>query len=310
MRRKQLFGLIAGTLVVAAVSGCDQSAEPPVPPAEPTAPTADAAPVSATFVCDSGLTVAVAYPDAQSAQVTYRDRTYALRVAPAASGARYADTEIEWRSLTRDGVERATLNRLVAEDAPIVLERCSRPAPAAPVVAPAPGSVPPQAPPATDPDASPPCKGPQLKLSADGGDAGAGNRVSILGVQNVGARACSLTGYPTVVLQDRQARDLTAIRADRALGSYFREGQTPTAVELAPQGKAFFDIAWNVVPDETQGQRTCPSVTRIRMTAPGDTSAVSLDQALTPCGGRIRVSPFRPVAEPAPEPAPTVAPKL
>ena len=91
-------------------------------------------------------------------------------------------------------------------------------------------------------------------------------------------------------------------RADRALGSYFREGQTPTPVELAPQGKAFFDIAWNVVPDETQGQRTCPSVTRIRMMAPGDTSAVSLDQALTPCGGRIRVSPFRAAAEPAPTP--------
>jgi membrane-bound inhibitor of C-type lysozyme len=272
----------------------------------------EAAPASATYLCDSGLTVAVAYPDPQTAQVAYRDRTYVLRAAPAASGARYADAEVEWRSLTRDGVERATLSRLLAEDAPVVLEQCSRPAPAAPAVAPEPGgALPPAAPAAAAaPGVPSPCRGPQLKLSADGGDAGAGNRVSIFGVQNVGAQACSLTGYPTVLLQDRQGRDLTGIRADETPGSYFRAGQTPTPVRLDPQAKAFFDIAWNVVPDESQGQRTCPSVARIRMTAPGDTSPVSLDRALSPCGGRVRVRPFRPVAEPVPEPAPVAAAKL
>lgn len=299
MRRIQSLGLAMAALGLT-LSACGQASEPPVPPVEPVVPTEDAAPVTATFVCDSGLTVAVAYPDAQSAQVTWRDRTFALRAAPAASGARYADAEIEWRSLTRDGMEHATLSRLVAEDAPVVLEQCSRPAPAAPVIAPAPDATPA---PAAD-GAPPPCRGPQLKLSADGGDAGAGNRVSILGVQNLGAQACSLTGYPAVVVQDRQGRDLTAIRAEQTPGSYFRQGQTPTPVRLEPQGKAFFDIAWNVVPNETQGQRTCPSVARIRMTPPGDTSPVSLDQTFSPCGGRIRVSPFRPVAEPTPEPAP------
>jgi len=300
MRRNQNLGLIAAVGLV--LSACGQATEPPVPPVEPTAPVADVAPVSATFVCDSGLAVAVAYPDTQSAQVAYRDRIFALRAAPAASGARFADAEIEWRSLTRDGVERATLSRLVAEDAPVVLERCSRPAPAAPVVAPGfDASLPVPAQGAAG--APPPCKGPQLKLSSDGGDAGAGNRVSILGVQNLGAQVCSLTGYPAVTLQDRQGRDLSGIRTDQTPGSYFRQGQTPTPVRLEPQGKAFFDIAWNVTPNESQGQRTCPSVARVRVTAPGDTSPVSLDQTLSPCGGRIRVSPFRPVAEPVPEPA-------
>lgn len=312
MRRNQILGLALAAFGLAAMSGCEQAAELVVAPSEPTTPVAEAAPVSATYVCDSGLTVAVAYPDPQSAQVTYRDRTYALRGAPAASGARYADAEVEWRSLTRDGVESATLSRLVAEDAPVVMERCSRPVPVAPpVVVPiVPGAaLPPVAAP-TAPGGVPSCRGPQLRLSAEGGDAGAGNRVSILGVQNVGAQACSLTGYPAVVLQDRQNRDLTGIRIDQTLGSHFRAGQTPTPVRLEPQGKAFFDIAWNVVPDEGQGQRTCPSVARIRMTAPGDTSPVSLDQTFTPCGGRVRVSPFRPVSEPAPEPAPAAAAKL
>jgi len=313
MRRNQSLGLAVAAFSLAAVSGCEQAAEPMAPLPEPTSPVAAAAPISATYVCDSGLTVAVAYPDQQSAQVTYRDRTYALRSAPAASGASYADAEVEWRSLTRDGVESATLSRLVAEDAPIVMERCSRPAPSAPpvappvvpLVAPGPASASPPVPAASG--SPPPCNGPQLKLSADGGDAGAGNRVSIVGVQNLGAQACSLTGYPKVILQDRQNRDLSGIRVDQALGGYFRAGQTPGPVRLEPQGKAFFDIAWTAVPDESQGQRTCASVARIRMTAPGDTSPVSLNQTLNPCAGRVRVSPFRPTSEPVPEPDPSAA---
>ncbi|MDY6923376.1 MAG: DUF4232 domain-containing protein [Pseudomonadota bacterium] len=299
MRRNQIVGLGLAALGLATVAGCEQPEPPATPPPEPSAPIAEAAPVTATYVCDSGLTVAVAYPDAQSAQVTWRDRTYALRGAPAASGARYSDAEVEWRSLTRDGVEQATLSRLVAEDAPIVLERCSRPAPVAAPVVPPPASA---APAGLAPTAAvaPPCKGPQLKLSAEGGDAGAGNRVAVLGVQNVGAEACSLTGYPGVTLQDDQDRALAGVRAEQSLGSYFRQGETPGPVELAPKDRAFFDVAWNVVPDETRGQKTCPSAARIRITAPGDTSPVALTQAFTPCGGRIRVSPFRPVAEPGP----------
>lgn len=295
MRRNQMVGLGLAALALSA-AGCSQPEEPAAPPPEPTVPIAEPAPVSATFVCDSGLSVAVAYPGPQSAQVTYRDRTWVMRAAPAASGARFVNAEVEWRTLTRDGVERATLSRLVAEDAPVVLEQCSRPAPAAPLVAPAPDAA---APPASA-AAPPPCKGPQLKLSAAGGDAGAGNRVSILGVQNVGAEACSLTGYPAVTLQDREGKALAAIRAEQNPGSYFRPGQTPTPVALAPQARAFFDIAWSVVPNESQGETACPSAARIRMTAPADTSPVTLAQTFTPCGGRIRVSPFRPVAEPEP----------
>jgi membrane-bound inhibitor of C-type lysozyme len=304
----QKLSLVPGVLIVASVAGCERAPEPVAPPAEPSALIADAAPVSARYVCDSGLAVAVAYPDPQSAQVTYRDRTYALRSSPAASGARYADAEVEWRTLTRDGVERGTLSRLVAEDAPVVLEQCSRPAPAAPPIAPAlapaTGIASPAAPTTAAPTVPPPCRGPQLKLSADGGDAGAGNRVVVLGVQNVGAAVCSLTGYPGVILQDRQGRDLTGIRADRTPGSYFRTGQAPTPVRLEPRGKAFFDIAWTVAPDQSQGQSACSSAMRIRMTAPGDTSPVSLDQTLAPCGGRIRVSPFRPVAKDTPPTTP------
>ena len=299
MRRYQIVGLGLTALAAAALAGCGEPETKVTPPAEPTTPIEAAAPVSATYVCDSGLTVAVAYPDPQSAQVTYRDRTYVLRLAPAASGARYVNAEVEWRTVTRDGEEAATLSRLAAADdaGAVVLERCRRPGVTALPVTPEPAVEPT---PAGAIQASAPCKGPQLKLSRVGGDAGAGNRTSIFAVQNVGARPCSLTGYPTITLEDQQGDALAAVRSDRTPGSYFRAGQTPGPVELAPQGQGFFDIAWNVVPNEGAGQTACPSAARIRMTAPGDTSPVTLAQAFTPCGGRIRVSPFRTVAEPEP----------
>jgi membrane-bound inhibitor of C-type lysozyme len=298
MRRKRIVGPGLAALALAGAAGCDQAEEPVTPPPEPTAPIAERAPVAATYVCDSGLSVAVAWPDSRSAQVTWRDRTWVLRAAPAASGARFVNAEVEWRTATRDGVERATLSRLVAEDAPVVLEQCSQPAPAAPVVVPATGPATPDSAPAAP--AAAPCKGPQLRLSNEGGDAGAGNRVANVGLQNIGAQACSLTGYPAVTLHDGQGRDLTTVRAEQAAGSYFTQGQVPAPVTLAPREKAAFELAWTVMPDEAQGERACPSAARVRVTAPGDTSPVSLDMPFTPCGGRVRVSPIRPLAAPAP----------
>lgn len=299
MRRSHFFGLGLSALAMAVLAGCGEPDAPVTAPPEPTTPVEAAAPVSASYVCDSGLTVAVAYPDPQSAQVTYKDRTWVMRLAPAASGARYINAEVEWRTITREGEESASLSRLgTSEDAGVVvLERCRRPGVGTLPVTPEPAIQPA---PAGSIQASAPCKGPQLKLSRVGGDAGAGNRVSIFGVQNVGTRPCSLTGYPTVTLEDQKGAALAAVRSDRTLGIYFRQGQTPGPVELAPQGQGFFDIAWNVVPDESAGQTTCPSAARIRMTAPGDTSPVTLAQTLSPCGGRIRISPFRSMAEPEP----------
>ncbi len=290
-------------VVALLVVGCSPEAGTPPTPVTPSPAPAGATAPPVSYACESGQAVTVAYPDTSTALLTYRAQSYTLRTVQSASGARYAGSGLEWWSATRDGSESATLSRLGPnEDIGVaVLERCSRPSSGPVAPGPAPG---PQPAPGGVLPASAPCRGPQLKLSADGGDAGAGNRVSILGVENVGTRACSLTGYPTVVLQDRQGRELTAIRIDQTPGSYFRQGLAPTPVELAPRAKAFFDIAWNVVPNEGNGETACPSATRIRMMAPGDTSPVTLAQAITPCGGRIRVSPFRPVAEPAPVPAP------
>jgi membrane-bound inhibitor of C-type lysozyme len=299
MRHQRTSILTLAGVILVGLAGCNRAEEPPAaPPPEPTSAIVEPAPVAAAYVCDSGLGVGVAYPDPQSAQVTYRDRTYVLRTAQAASGARYRDAEVEWRSVTRDGVEQATLSRIVDGDATVVLERCSRPAPA--VLTPATPA------PATPGDAAPdvvPCRGPDLKLTNDGGDAGMGHRIAIMALQNVGLRACSLTGYPAVTLLDGRGQALTAIRANQRPGSYLRSGQAPAPVTLQPKAKAFFDLAWTVIPHEGEGETTCPTAARIRLTAPGDTSQVSLAQTFTPCGGKIDVSPIRSLAEPPVQPA-------
>jgi len=294
----------AAASFIALLAACTPEAEAPPQPVEPSAAPATPAPPPISYACESGQSVTVAYPDAASAQLTYRGQTHVLRLVQAASGARYAGSGLEWWTATRDGSESATLSRLGPNEevGVAVLERCSRPA-SGPV---APGPVlPPAAAPGGVLPAAAPCKGPQLRLSNEGGDAGAGNRVANIGVQNIGASTCSLTGYPEVVLQDSRGRNLTAIRSEQSPGSYFTAGQAPAPVTLAPQARAAFELAWSAIPHEGQGEKTCPSASRIRVTAPGDTSPVSLDMSFAPCGGRVRVSPVRPLSDatrPAPEP--------
>ena len=291
-RRLTAFRAVAA---LTGVSACQQ-AEPEQPAAPVEAQPMPAPPVPGVgYACESGATVEARYADSATAQLAYKGQTYDLRSAQAASGARYVGSGVEWWTVTRDGQETATLSRLSPNDqvGVAVLERCARPA-ATPsplaaaqpdqAVAPAPGGVLP---------AAAPCKGPQLKLAAEDGDAGAGNRVRNFSLQNIGSQACSLTGYPGVTLLDGQGRPLTSIRADQSPGSYFRQGQAPTPVTLAPQAKAWFELAWSVIPNEAMGEKTCPSAATLRATAPGDTAVIPLAFAFQPCGGKIRVSPIR-----------------
>ncbi|MDO9609827.1 MAG: DUF4232 domain-containing protein [Brevundimonas sp.] len=303
MMRRLTAPRLVGLLAIAALTGvsaCQQAeTEQPVAPVEPQPAPASAAP-AVGYACESGAMVEARYPDTATAQLAYKGRTYDLRSVEAASGARYVGSGVEWWTAPRDGQERATLSRLGPNEevGVAVLEQCARPVAtaAAPVPQVLPGQTTTPAPGGVLP-VSTPCKGPQLKLAAEGGDAGAGNRVRNFSLQNLGAQACSLTGYPGVTVLDAQGRAVTSIRADQSPGSYFRQGQAPTPVELAPRAKAYFEVAWNVVPDETM-QKTCPSVATLRATAPGDTATVSLPFEFQPCGGKIRVSPIRAEADP------------
>ena len=268
------------------VAACSQET-PPAPTSPVEAPMAQTA-AAVGYACESGKTIAVTYPDAQTARLSYDRLDYVLTSAVSASGARYAGQGLEWRTASRSGQESATLSRQGPNDQTggAVIERCSRPVAA---LAPAPML---------------PCTGTDLKLSVEGGDAAMGNRVTTLALQNVGAQACSVTGYPIVTLADAGDRVMTTIKAVQDPGNYFSQNGAPAPVAIAPQAKALFDLAWNVVPHEADGETTCPEAKTLRLTTPGGTALVSLPLTLSPCGKQVRVSPFRAVGEAPAGPAP------
>ena len=296
--------LAAAVIGAMSVSACTREAETPPEPVNQTPPvaqpTAPAAPPIG-YACESGQTVTVQYPDTATASVVYKGQTYALRLVPSGSGARYSGSGLEWWIAAREGQENATLSRLGPNDdvGVAVLERCSRPSanPNLPVPGqpttpqPAPGGVLP---------ASTPCRAAQLRLNSETADAGMGGRTNVFGVANAGTTPCSVAGYPAVSLLDAQGRALTAIRSDQ-------NPNTATPVNIPAGGKAFFDIHWTVVPFEGGGERVCPSAARVRVLIPGDTAALAIPLAFQPCGGRIRVNPFRPGVEPGAAPAPAAA---
>ncbi len=273
--------------VAAALVACSPEAGPAVEvaPAEPPAPVTfpSAAPVIG-YACDGGGVASVQYIDAATARLFYRGTPEVLRLAPSPRGARWVGETREWRTIEAAGVEQATLSEIGPDSvATTVIARCHRPVPgraAAPVTGPSPARS----------DLPPACRGPQLALSAEGSDAGAGGRSVTLSLRNVGTRVCSLSGYPGVALVDTEGRSLADVRSEPVLGA---SGQPTETVVLPPRGKAWFDVRWTVVPDETLGPRPCTPATRMRVTAPGDTSPVSLDQSLAPCNGRVRVTALR-----------------
>ena len=274
----QTIALTAGLGLL--VAGCSQEK-----PAEPTSPieapaVQDAAAVG--YACESGKTVVVAYPDAQTARVSYEGKDYALTSVVSASGARYAGQGLEWWTASRGETESGTLSPMGQGDQAggVIIERCSRPVAA---VAPPPSGA--------------PCAAENLRLAVEGGDAGMGHRVTTLALRNTGPSACTVTGYPSVSLLDGDGKLLTGVRAAQAPGNYFAQGRAPTPVEIRPQQAAWFDLAWTVIPHEDKGETTCPSAKTVRVTAPGAASAIALPLAFTPCGGQVEVSPLRPVAE-------------
>lgn len=278
---------VVGSLVLAA---CQRPEAPPGVIQQALAPAAPSVPVvpAVSYACESGRAVAVAYPDAVSAQLAYRNRTWALRSDPAAAGARYVGATLEWWAETSDVHETATLSRLSPAEqvGPVVLERCSRPLASPPV-------PPPPPPPAADRASMlAPCRGAHLALSAQRDDAVANKRVVRIAVRNTGSQPCRLLGYPGVSVEDERGQTLP-VRSEQSAGGHFTANGLPAPVALRPEGFGAFEIAWNVPPPGQSPAPDCAPAARLRVTPPADPEAVSLDYPLVVCGGRIRVTPMR-----------------
>ena len=224
--------------------------------------------------------------------VSWEGRDTTLTIAPSGSGARYVGGGLEWWTASRNGQETGTLSRSTGpEPFDDLIVRCSRPLEA--TTQPAAMTLP--------AGSAPACTTPNLRLARAGGDAGAGNRVLVLGLRNAGPAACAVIGYPGVRLLDADGEAIASVRSENTPSNYFRAEDQPTVVTLTPSGEgseAFFDIASTAIPAEYLGETECPEAARIEVRLPGDEAALTLASPMTPCGRRIRVSPFRAIAEP------------
>nr|WP_313417182.1 MliC family protein [Brevundimonas diminuta] len=104
----QTIALTAGLGLLAA--GC--SREKPAEPTSPIEAPTDQSAAAVGYACESGKTVVVAYPDAQTAHVSYEGKDYVLTNVVAASGTRYAGQGLEWHTASRGELESGTLSRI------------------------------------------------------------------------------------------------------------------------------------------------------------------------------------------------------
>lgn len=133
----------AAAAILLALAACDKPAAP-----QPAAASAEATPLQGapvnpvvavtTYACPGGESVQAAYPDRETAIVTWKGHTYSLKVARSGSGARYTGYGLQWWT---KGLNRGTISTLKAgED--VASDRgveCLAPE-AAPVSPPEPGT--------------------------------------------------------------------------------------------------------------------------------------------------------------------------
>ncbi|VUZ25242.1 Uncharacterised protein [uncultured Comamonas sp.] len=82
---------------------------------------------SALYTCESGVKIVASYSDTDTATVHYQGRTYSLKNAVSASGARYVGDGIEWWTKGAGrGASGSVLQHLADGTSGAVLETCTQ----------------------------------------------------------------------------------------------------------------------------------------------------------------------------------------
>ena len=128
-----------------------------------------------------------------------------------------------------------------------------------------------------------------------------GHQYITFAFQNRSSVACSMFGFPGVQLLDAHGSPLST----RVGHAYFDTGPA-RRVLLQPFGYGFFTLAETLIPSASDPQ-PCPRAT-LAVTPPGQRQALTSPQAITPCGGRVTVTPVRSTGELDPACAPLPGP--
>lgn len=276
--------LVSLLLLAALVAGCDGRRQSRVAPdavdvgAGAGAPAVQA--VEADYDCADQSVIHAVY-QGETANLTMAGQTIAMARQPSADGSRYVGGGRQWWIKAAGGREDAILAAFVGQEAVASRElgRCTRRAP---------GAAKPQPP--VIPVEAPACRSGDLQLTRQEADAGAGQRFVVYAFVNSSAAACSLKGYPTLVLFDSTGRTLDGVRSVQSETGGGVSSGPPMAVNLEPRGRAVFYVTYTGI---QATDAPCLEATRIQVTPPGNSQAIELADTLNPCTGEVRLSPVR-----------------
>ena len=146
----------------------------------------------------------------------------------------------------------------------------------------------------------PTCSTFQLHMAVGGTGAGLGNVATQIAVTNVSARACTLEGYPSVVLVGAGRRLLPTQATPAITGDYMFPAVVPHRVALAPGDVATFMLGYGDNPSGAAVNEpydvACPVAVAVRVILPGTHEYGTAQGSIAPCGGIVSVSPIVPGA--------------
>jgi hypothetical protein len=144
----------------------------------------------------------------------------------------------------------------------------------------------------------PVCSTFQLHLAGTWTGAGLGNYATQITLTNVSAHACTLEGYPDVVLVGADGRLLVTHATSATTGAYMFPAVDPHLVALAPGAVATFMLGYGGNPSGDEPYAVaCPVASVVRVILPGTHEFGTAIVSIAPCEGLVQVSPIVPGAQ-------------
>lgn len=285
---KPVHAIVAAVLTLAGCTPRDRERQPAAPASEPP-------PQTVVYACEGGRPAEAGYAADGSLVLTIGDETWPMNPAEAVSGSRWTGAQLEWWVTLERGQEVGVLRGLGPDGVgEAEVARCVRPTGGG-VLAPEPPDL------AAAGVAAPanPCVTSQLSLAVVSQEGAAGSRYTVLAFENAGTARCSLQGYPQLSLIGSDGRPLADMSVNHDRGASGNATGSIEPVALEPGGRAYFDLVSTAVAGEVAGEsEPCAPVIAVRAAPPNDQSAVQAPLELSPCNGRVRITPFRPTEDP------------
>ena len=147
----------------------------------------------------------------------------------------------------------------------------------------------------------PVCNTFQLHLAGPWTGAGLGNVATQITLTNVSAQACTLEGYPGVLLVGARGRLLVTHAMPATNGAYLFPAVVPHLVALAPGDVATFMLGYGDNPFgaglSEPYEIACPLTSAVMVILPGTHEFGTAKVSIAPCEGMVQVSPIVPGAD-------------